>query len=144
MIKTDNEAIIKKIEELRDSLQKLQEFHEMDKNAYISDYHNYGLAEHYMQQALEKVLDISRHLVLSLEFKMPDDSHNLFSLLAKAKILSAEFVKRNTKLAGFRNRLVHDYDEIDHQKTYEYLRAHMEDLRNFIKQVSKYILKQSK
>lgn len=87
-------------------------------------------------------LDICRHLVVALKLNTPDDAHGLLPLLAKHKILSNDYANRNAKMPGFRNRLVHGYSEIDHEKTYEYLLEHLSDLKDFSKQVSRYLLKE--
>jgi len=78
------------------------------------------------------------------KLKIPDDAHGLFPLLAKAGIISGDFVENNFKMPGFRNRLVHGYSEIDHEKSYDYLQSHLADLRDFSAQVSRYVLDQSK
>src|SRR3989338_553704 len=142
MTKIDQVMIRGKLEELKDHLEKLEEFRSLNIEKFSADHHNYALAVHYLQQSLEVVLDISRRLVISLELKTPDDSHSLFPLLQKAGVLTEKFATRNSKLPGFRNRLVHLYETIDHTKTYEYLQEHFDDLNKFIKQVSKFLLKQ--
>lgn len=142
MSNLDKELIQNKMEGLRDYLQKLEEFRGMEKPVYLSDHHHYGLAEHYMQQAIEIILDICRNFVIAMELKTPDDPHGLFSLLQKQKILTMDFAERNAKMVGFRNRLVHEYAEIDHEKTYDYLQEHLKDLGDFMKQVSEYLAEQ--
>ncbi len=80
--------------------------------------------------------------MINLEIKIPNDSHELLSLLANEKVLTKEFARRNLKMPGFRNRLVHQYDDVDHVKTYKYLQEHFSDLQEFINQVSRFLLKQ--
>jgi uncharacterized protein YutE (UPF0331/DUF86 family) len=135
----DKEFIQSKLENLRDYLQKLEEFQAMEKSKFLADHHHYGLAEHYMQQAIEIILDICRHFVIALELKTPDDPHGLFALLESRGVLASGYAEANAKMVGFRNRLVHEYSEIDHEKTYSYLHEHLKDLNDFLRQVSVYI-----
>lgn len=133
MGQVDKKQITKKLQELNDYLQKLEEFRRLDLETYVSDYHHYGLAEHYLQLAVETILDICRSIVISSELKIPDDSHGLLPLLAEKDVLSKNFAERNAQMPGFRNRLVHNYEAIDHAKTYEYLQDHFVDLQEFMK-----------
>ncbi len=138
----DKELTTKKLQELHAYTNNLKEFFGMDKSIFIDDHHNFGLAEHYLQLSIEIILDISRHLVLALDLKMPDEAHGLFPLLAKKKVLSENFALRNAKMPGFRNRLVHHYSDIDHEKVYEYLKEHLEDFEDFMRQISRYLKNQ--
>lgn len=140
MSSIDREYIRRKIEELEDYLAKLKEFQALNRAAYTTDYHHYALAEHFLQLAIESVLDICRALVIGLGLRSPDDAHGLFPLLEQQGILSSDFTKRNAHMPGFRNRLVHAYEAIDHDKTYDYLREHLTDFQEFIKAVSRYVL----
>ena len=136
----DKELVRRKLEELRECLRKLAEFRGMDKTIFVSDYHQYGLAEHFLQLAIELILDVCRHMVIALQLRAPDDAHGLFPLLEQNRILSADFVQKNIHMPGFRNRLVHGYADIDHEKAYEYLQMHLDDFEDFIQQISKYLL----
>lgn len=141
MTTLDRDLISKKLEMLADYSDKLKEFCVLDRNIYMADHHHYALAEHYLQQTIEIVIDISRYLVIALALKTPNDTHGLFPLLKKAGVLSNEFVERNQGMSGFRNRLVHQYETIDHGKTYEYLQEHLTDFKEFTKEVSQFLLK---
>lgn len=142
MTEIDRKFIERKFERLNHYLNKLETVKRLDEATYVADDHEYAYAEHYLQLAIEGILDICRHLVISLGLPTPDDSHGLFPTLQKAGILTEDFVKRNLKMPGFRNRLVHEYDEIDHGLTYQYLQKHIPDLKVFIDQISQFLLKQ--
>ena len=140
----DRELIHRKLEELRDYRQKLDEFHALNRTAFLVDHHHYGLAEHYLQHAIEATLDTCRHLGLSLDLKTTDDAHELLLQLASHGVLTKDFAARNASMVGFRNVLVHVYAEVDHAKTYDYLQEHLVDFDEFIRQVSRYLLREDK
>ena len=143
MTNIDSQLIHRKLETLQDYLQKLEELKGLGQETFLSDHKHYALAEHYLQLAIEIVLDVSRHLVVALGLETPEDAHGLLPALQKAGILSDEFVRQNLKMPGFRNRLLHAYEEIDHQKTYKYLQEHYQDLQEFSRLISIYLLKQT-
>jgi uncharacterized protein YutE (UPF0331/DUF86 family) len=137
----DKELLRRKLEYLREYLDKLKEFSSMEETVFLSDHHNYGLSEHYLQQAIEVILDVCRHIVIALELKTPEDSRALFSLLSDAGVLPVEYAKKNSNMAGFRNRLVHEYADIDHKKVYNYLVNYFPELEKFIAIISDYAQK---
>ena len=139
MSAVDQELIRRKLGQLENYLKKLERFRSLDRNAYVSNDDNYGLAEHWLQLAIEATLDVCRALVLGLDLKMPDEAQNLFTLLRDAKVLTPEFVERNQSMVGFCNLLVHEYAEVDHSKTYDYLQEHTDDLSDFIEQIKQYM-----
>ena len=137
-----NQGFLTQLELLEDYCKSLQWWLNFDLTAYVSDDRNCGLAEHYMQLAIEVVLDVCRHLVIALELKTPSDSAGLLPALEKAGLLSAEFVKRNNGMAGFRNRLVPVYESIDHELTYDFLQKPLADFQEFIRQISQFVLRE--
>ncbi len=138
MGRLDKDLIRRKLENLKEHLNKLREFIHQNEQVFLSDHHNYGLAEHYLQLSIEGVLDVCRHLAVILELKTPEDSRELFQLLVKAGVLTKEYGEKNQNMAGFRNRLVHEYSEIDHKKVYNYIQNYFRELEKFIEIIASY------
>lgn len=135
----DKELIRRKLESLREYIQKLEELRLVDKQVFLGDHHNFGLAEHYLQLSIEIVLDVCRHLVVALNVKTPEDSRGLFQILSEQNVLTREFEEKNKNMAGFRNRLVHEYSEVDHEKVYSYLQNYFGEFEKFIVEISRYL-----
>ncbi len=144
MSEIDKELLRRKLEILREYIQKLQEFRSMDEQTFLIDYHNFGLAEHYLQLAIELVLDVCRHFIVAMGLKTSEDSRGFFELLAKNGILTQDFFEKNKNMSGFRNRLVHEYSEINHKRVYQYLQDYFDEFEKFIVLISKYLERQEK
>ena len=108
-----------------------------DEKKFVKDPLTYGNAERYLQLAIQRVLDISNHIVADMRLNLPSENKELFQLLANQKILSAALSKRLTAMAGFRNILVHEYLEIDRRRVYATLKNDLPDFEKFIRAVSK-------
>ena len=67
------------------------------------------------------MIDVNYHLITGLGHPPPKDYHESFVTLGTIKILSVEFARALGSAAGLRNRIVHEYDEIDPQKLHEAL-----------------------
>jgi len=65
-----------------------------------------------------RMIDINYHLIIETGHPPPPDYHASFSRLGDLKILEPELARRIARCAGLRNRLVHEYDEIDPQKVF--------------------------
>ena len=142
MSTVDRELIHRKLEDLRDYRQKLEELRGIDRATYANDHHHYVLAESLLQHAIETTLDVCRHLGLSLGLKTSDDAHELFIQLVKSDVLTKEFAERNASMVGLRNLLVHEYAAVDHQRIYGYMQEHLADFDEFVRQVSQFLLRE--
>lgn len=139
MSQLDLELLRRKLEQLKEYLSKLQEFSQMDEKLFLSDHHYYWLAEHYLQLSIESILDVCRHIVVALNLKTPEDSRTLFNLLADAEVVPLDYAQKNSNMSGFRNRLVHEYSDIDRKKVYSYLVNYFSELEKFITIISSYV-----
>ena len=59
--------------------------------------------------------------------------------LAELKILGFDFAARIARSAGLRNRLVHEYDEIDPRKVFEALGAALDDVPAYLDKVNAFL-----
>ena len=56
-------------------------------------------------------------------------------MLGKHEIISNDLARRLSKMARFRNRIVHLYWEIDYDQIYEFLLHNLDDLEQYSKQI---------
>ena len=66
-----------------------------------------------LERACELTIDIANYLVRKKKLGLPRESRESFALLEQAGLISAEQMKKLQSLIGFRNTLVHDYQQID-------------------------------
>jgi uncharacterized protein YutE (UPF0331/DUF86 family) len=72
--------------------------------------------ERVLQEAIEAALDINAHLIAERGVDVPDDYYGGFIKLGELGIVSRQLAGALAPSAGLRNRLVHEYDEIDDAK----------------------------
>lgn len=53
--------------------------------------------------------------------------------LAQIKVLPSSFSESIADMAGFRNRLIHEYQDIDPRKVHEFLQNRLGDFEEFIR-----------
>jgi len=65
-----------------------------------------------LQRAAELCLDMANHVVRRRKLGVPRDSREAFTLLETAAIIPSALAAKLRGMVGFRNILVHDYQEL--------------------------------
>ena len=84
--------------------------------------------EHTLQIAIQAALDVASHIVSDERLGEPETNRALFDLLAGAGHLHDELAADLRAMAGFRNVLVHGYQDVDLGVVEDVLRNHLDDL----------------
>jgi len=96
--------------------------------AFFADKHHSAAAESYLRRALEALLDLGRH-ILAKGFGYPATEYEeVAKALSEKGLLGPEAAQLMTRMAGYRNRMVHFYHEIQSDELYEICLTHLEDI----------------
>jgi len=94
--------------------------------------------ERNFQLALEAVLETGEIIISVENFEKPEDYKSIILILGKNNIIPMEFAKRFAPSAGFRNILVHMYEEVDIKKLVKNLK-NLSDFDVFAKHIAQYL-----
>ena len=86
-----------------------------------------------LQRATEAAIDLAMHLVRKHRLGIPQDSRDAFELLRRASRLDEPLAAELTKMVGFRNVAVHQYQQLDLAIVRMIVRERTADLRRFAK-----------
>ena len=127
-----------KIEAIQDKLYKLEQntkFIEdilLDSDKKITaDVGRYNGLEHLLQLSIQIILDTGAHILAEEFGENPGSYQDVISTLGKRKIIDDKFAAEQTEMAKFRNKLIHDYGNIDHTKVLAYAREAPKVFRAF-------------
>ena len=67
----------------------------------------------HLWQGLQTALDLAATTCVRLHLGTPDSYRDAFARLQRHGVIPAELSDRLQRAAGFRNRVVHDYDVLD-------------------------------
>lgn len=98
-----------------------------------------GYVERTLQVSIQICLDIGSRLIAEFAFRQPDDSRDVFAVLAEEGILPPELLASLQKMAGFRNLIVHDYARIDDSLVFAVLQSRLVDFEQFAGVVAEFI-----
>lgn len=137
MLPIDKDLVQSHLTQLREAVEILRELGEMPCEKFIADYHVYGLAERYLQQAIEACLHICSTLVASFGLRRPEGYHELLSIVASQQIIPHPLAYRLEILTNLRDSLVHDANTLNHELLYDHIQQRLTDLEEFADAIEK-------
>jgi uncharacterized protein YutE (UPF0331/DUF86 family) len=99
------------------------------------------IAENRLRRAIEALFDLGRHLVVKSGAGVPPDYRSVIELLKEGGILPGDFAGRIEGMAGYRNRIVHDYNRVTPDELYHILHNRLSDFDLFCKYIVEYLEK---
>jgi uncharacterized protein YutE (UPF0331/DUF86 family) len=127
---TDAALVAKKLALIESCLSDLQRLARPD--ALASDVREQRFVEHTLQIAIQAALDVASHIVSDRRLGEPRTHRELFDLLQRDGWLDASLASTLRNMAGFRNVLVHGYDDVDLAVVRDVLSNHLGDLSAFV------------
>ena len=113
----DSKIIKRKINLISRDLKSLKKISIIPLAKYLDSAEYEALAERYLERMVGRMIDINYH-ILSAEDIMPADYYTSFIEMGKQKYLPVKLADSLANFAGLRNRLAHEYDEIDQEQVY--------------------------
>jgi uncharacterized protein YutE (UPF0331/DUF86 family) len=107
--------------------------------AYLASRLDQAAAERYLERMIGRMIDINYHLITETGHPPPSDYYRSFEELANVGVLEPAFARRIAPCAGLRNRLAHDYEDIDAAKVREFLDVALRDVPEYLRQVMAWI-----
>ena len=81
-----------------------------------------------VERACQAAIDLAMHVVAVEHLGMPQSQADAFRLLSDAKRIDRSLADRMIGMCGFRNILIHQYQELDLDKLHDVAREHWQDL----------------
>ena len=86
---------------------------------FAADSRNPAAAESFLRRALEALLDLGRHVLAKGFGRATTEYKEIARALGEVELLDEDATRKLTEMAGFRNRLVHFYDQVGPQELFE-------------------------
>ncbi len=127
----DKELVQRHLKQLQEAISILHSLGESKREEFTTDYRIYGLAERYLQLAIESCLHICGILVASFGLRRPEGYHELLSIVAAQKIIPQALAYRLEILTNLRDSLVHDPSTLNRDLLYDHIQQRIDDLKMF-------------
>lgn len=135
--------VTSKLKDLEIYVKLLKGYSRHDIKEIESDLTLRGAVERYLQLAIETTIEISEMIIAHEGYKKPETYREVIEILGKEGVLKKPFAKGFALAAGFRNILVHRYDEIDLEELYRHLQKDIKDFDEFARQISSFLNKKA-
>jgi uncharacterized protein YutE (UPF0331/DUF86 family) len=139
----DADILRAKITIILDNLKALEPMGEMSRDEYLRDLYKRKATERLLQELIEAAIDINTHIVVGSGYAPPDDYDQSFIRAGELGFLSPGLAEKLAPSAGLGNRLVHQYDRIDHSITLKAVSMAQELYPRYIEEISDFLSRQS-
>ena len=131
MVALDIESIDQKQQHIRECVKLLKTMREQ--GVSVDDKIRLGAVKHYLIMAIEAILDICNHILVEELALKPASYEDIIVLMGKEQLISADLSKRSAGIGKFRNKLIHEYMEVDDEKVLNYFKIAPEQFEEFDK-----------
>ncbi len=88
-----------------------------------------------LQRTIQSSIDLAAHVVAAEELGLPSSLKDNFVLLERAGILTKDETLKMSRMVGFRNIAVHDYQNLDLAVLKSILVIHLPDIEEFTRRL---------
>lgn len=124
-----NESVVAdKTEVVRRMLQAMSTLPLSSLDDFLASPHYEAAGESYLRRALEALLDLGRHLLSKVFGVAATEYKKIPRSLREQGVLSPELAGILVEMAGYRNRLVHFYQDVSPEELFVILTEQRQDL----------------
>ena len=140
MGKFSRERIEKHLKNLEDNVSVLKEFQKEPLSNFEDKKKCYAVF-HAFLLAIENIMDIGGHILVSVFQKSYSEYKEIIPFLKEKKVIPEKFAVQCKGMAEFRNKIVHNYINIDSKLVYKYLQKDIQLFDSFAKYILEFIEK---
>jgi uncharacterized protein YutE (UPF0331/DUF86 family) len=135
----DRALVRRKLAAITRNLTDLIPIAELTLAEYSSERLRRKAVERLLQEVVEAAVDANLHVLRTLGADLPGDYYTTFLALGRQDVIPEELAARLAPAAGLRNRLVHEYDDIDDGLVLVAVRRSLVDFRAYVAAVEAYV-----
>jgi uncharacterized protein YutE (UPF0331/DUF86 family) len=121
-------------------LERLKGFENTLLEEYLNDFDQQLIVERLLQLMIQAAIDINDHVLSKLSPGASITNFEAFIELSKLQIITPDLAKNLAKSASMRNRLVHEYDEIDSIQVFEGITFALCEYPMYVQQIHDYLI----
>ena len=127
-----NDIVLNKKESIERCIKQIRAYYALPSDIpFEEDYLKQDAIAVNMQRACEQCIDLANHTIKRKKLGLPKESRESFRLLAQNDIIPRDLAANLENMVGFRNTLVHQYQNLDIQLMVDVIENHLDDLIDF-------------
>jgi uncharacterized protein YutE (UPF0331/DUF86 family) len=113
MTPLDRDIVLRKLSVIVENMKALDVVRDLKQERFSRDLYLRKAVERLLQELIEAAIDVNTHLIVASGNAAPDDYYDSFILAGRQGLIPEGLAGELAPSAGLRNRLVHEYDELD-------------------------------
>ena len=137
----DKNFIIRKVKLIHEELSRLEELSNFSLEEIASDYRKTAIVERLLEKIITRAIDINQHIIAEMGkgVERIRGYEDTFLILSRLSVYPQEFAQQIAPSAGLRNRLVHEYNELDRGIIYHSIDEVLEQYTKYCRYILDYI-----
>lgn len=127
-----NDVVLNKKESIERCIRQIRNYYQLPSEFdFVEDHLKQDAIAINMQRACEQAIDLANHIVRIRKLGIPKDSRDSFHLLIDNQMIPESLGEHMINMIGFRNVLVHQYQQLDLGLMVDVIENHLDDLLLF-------------
>jgi len=140
MSNIDTEIVLVRLQLINKYYNTLEEFRSTSLDEFLNDFRQQLVVERLLQLMTQAAIDINDHILSKLNPGKTETNFNSFISLGKYSVITVELARQIAPSSGLRNRLVHEYDEIDPRQVFKAISFALQQYPLYVRQVNSYLI----
>lgn len=132
--------ILLKLEEMKQYVEELEMMLPKTIEQYEEELIVKRACERTIEAAIEALIKVSAMIISAEKMGLPQNEETIFDLLKQQHIINTTLSAKLKKMKGFRNLLIHRYENIKDHLVYEFITNQLNDFYEFEKTIRSYLL----
>jgi uncharacterized protein YutE (UPF0331/DUF86 family) len=115
----EEDIIRRKLAIIIENLKALGPIQRLSREEYARDIYKRKATERLLQELIEAAIDVNTHLIVRTGNEAPDDYYQSFTKAGELGVIPGELADKLAPSAGLGNRLVHEYDLLEHSLVFD-------------------------
>lgn len=135
----ERHTISTRLELIKKYLNRLQQFESVSIDEYRHDFDKQLIAERLLQLIVEAATDINNYLLARSGQGTSANYFDSFIAAGRQGIITPELAAQIAPSAGLRNRLVHQYEDIDSRQVFVAIELALQQYSLYVRQITIYL-----
>ena len=135
-----NDIIINKSRNIKHYLQRITEEYVGHETDFLTNFSRQDSVMLNIQRACEQTIGIANNLVRTKKLGIPQNSGDAFKILATNHIISDDLCTKMCAMIGFRNLIVHQYENVDMQVVVAVLTHELPIFETFLQAIFSFLI----
>ncbi|MDZ8026929.1 MAG: type VII toxin-antitoxin system HepT family RNase toxin [Nostoc sp. SerVER01] len=140
MSNIDPEIVLVRLRLITKYYNTLEEFRSASLDDFLADFRQQLVVERLLQLMTQAAIDINEHILSKLIPGNSVTNFEAFIELSKYQVITPELAQKIAPSSGLRNRLVHEYDDIEPQKVFESISFALQQYPLYVRQINSYLI----